>query len=78
MFKLRTGSDFTASDPSSADSSNLESSSPSLLSNSNPFAHIGVTSSSSSQAAANQANFDPMSAYKSYTSSYVNGQQGNT
>ena len=81
--QLRAGSEFTASDPSSADSSNLDqSSSPSLLSPSgltNPFAHI---TSATSQAGGggggvvpNQG-FDPMSAYKSYTSSYVNGQQG--
>ena len=79
---MRGGSDgggFTPTDTSPTDSTpvNLDqSSSPSgLLSGSNPlsnnpFAHIGVS-------AANNSQFDPMSAYKSYTSSYINGQQGN-
>ena len=80
---MRGGSDgggFTPTDTSPTDSTpvNLDqSSSPSgLLSGSNslsnnPFAHIGVSTANNSQ-------FDPMSAYKSYTSSYINGQQGKT
>ena len=84
--KLRTGSDgnFTGSDPSSTDStpgatldpttSSSLLSAASTLSN-NPFAHITGSTQNNS---ANQlpVSFDSMSTYKSYTSSYLNGQQG--